>query len=88
MDPVTAAKDFFRAGGQLGWGHWTTASREQQQAWLTAKEAVRIEELFQLVQALSGPEGLADVMSPIDNGRGLDRLQLVQAVKAAAEKLR
>lgn len=81
--PVEAAAHFFRAGGVLSWTDWTKAKQEQQQAWLSARELVRVEELFQLVQAFSGPEGLADVLSLIDKGRSLDRLQLLRAVEAA-----
>ena len=79
---------FLRAGGHLGWKDWARASHSQKQAWLTAGEEVQAERVFQLAQGLSGPEGLADVISVVDHGATLDRLQLVQAVDRATARLR
>lgn len=83
---MVAAKHFFHAGGVLSWTDWTSASREQQQAWLTAMEQVQAERIFQLVQGFSGPEGLADVLSVVDGGWSLDRLQLIKAVNKVAAR--
>lgn len=72
---------FFSAGGRLTWADWTWASERQKQAWVAAAEQAQAGELFKLVTAFSGPEGLADVVSVVDKGKVLDRLLLTRALE-------
>jgi hypothetical protein len=83
MSPKDSAAAFFRAGGTLSWKEWTSASTTQQDAWVQGQEVVRVEEAFRLAAALSGPDGLADVVSVIHPGLPT-RLALLRAVEKAS----
>lgn len=73
------AQKFYASGGTLSWTEWCHLGQEQRAVMRTAREQVLTQDLYRLAQALSGPEGLADVLSVVDGGEALVNVRL-QAV--------
>lgn len=83
---VADAQDFFEAGGVLSWGEWSAFDATQKGAFRVAKQADRVERLSELVMALSGDEGLAEVASTIDDGDSLVALALDRSIERVVER--
>ena len=83
---VADAQDFLEAGGVLSWGEWSAFDETQKAAFQVAKQADRVERLTELVAALSGEAGLAEVASTIDDGDAIVALTLDRAMDRVVDR--
>lgn len=81
LELLQDAEQFYRSNGRLTWTEWAGLSHEQRSVMARARERVQTEELLRQVQAFSGAEGLADVLSVVDEGASLERVKLLQALE-------
>ena len=79
-DPVSPRK--IRAGGTLSLSDWSQMQTFEQAAFLKANRVIEIERAVAIAVAMTGEEGIADLMS----AAGIDDIKIDVELEKAAEK--